>query len=403
MARFQREAEVVASLNHPNIAIVHGLEDADGVKALVMELVEGETLADRIARGPIPLDEVLRFAGQIAEALEAAHDLGIVHRDLKPANIKLRPDGTVKVLDFGLAKAVTPEPRPSPAPLSDSPTITSPLAAHGESRSSRVDVREALPRNRGTLKHCSASRGWPIAHQRPPERATDYEKGTESRGQATLQAARRPNTDQLSHEQPEIEATDVNQEPLQNVRVPAEVHATHATGLVEMREGSFQALAAESEQALAACATTTSTIAIDRVVRRRVLRPVPSSPIGLGDVAAHAHRFEIDERLIAVIALVTDDLLDAVAIGPHGLDPLGCVNQRLDARRGVSLVGVLAHKAEHAVDVETGAIVGVTVHLLSLVLIAFGRRSPQRRPYASTTSMWSRPTPPSSCQTARPS
>ena len=104
LARFQREAEVLASLNHPNIAGIHGLAETDGIKALVMELVEGEDLADRIARGAIPMDEALPIARQIAEALEAAHELRIVHRDLKPANIKLRPDGTVKVLDFGLAK-----------------------------------------------------------------------------------------------------------------------------------------------------------------------------------------------------------------------------------------------------------------------------------------------------------
>ena len=108
LARFQREAEVLASLNHPNIAAIYGLEEADGVKALVMELVEGPTLADRIAQGPIPIDEALPIAKQIAEALEAAHEQGIIHRDLKPANIKVRPDGTVKVLDFGLAKAMEP-------------------------------------------------------------------------------------------------------------------------------------------------------------------------------------------------------------------------------------------------------------------------------------------------------
>ena len=105
LARFQREAEVLASLNHPNIAHIHGLEEGGGVHALVMELVEGDDLAHRIARGPIPLDEALPIAKQIADALEAAHEQGIIHRDLKPANIKLRPDGTVKVLDFGLAKA----------------------------------------------------------------------------------------------------------------------------------------------------------------------------------------------------------------------------------------------------------------------------------------------------------
>src|SRR5215475_865325 len=104
LARFQREAEVLASLSHPNIAIIHGLEKSRGAYALVMELVEGEDLSQRIARGPIPLDEALPIAKQIAEALETAHEQGIIHRDLKPANIKLRPDGTVKVLDFGLAK-----------------------------------------------------------------------------------------------------------------------------------------------------------------------------------------------------------------------------------------------------------------------------------------------------------
>src|SRR5688572_15637382 len=96
LARFQREAQVLASLNHPNIAHVYGLEQVDGVQALVMELVDGPTLADRIAQGPIPVDEALSIAKQIAEALEAAHEQGIIHRDLKPANIKVRPDGTVK-------------------------------------------------------------------------------------------------------------------------------------------------------------------------------------------------------------------------------------------------------------------------------------------------------------------
>jgi serine/threonine protein kinase len=109
LARFEREAKTLASLNHPNIAIIHGFEKINGVRALVMELVEGATLAERIARGPIRLDEALPIAKQIAEALEAAHEQGVVHRDLKPANIKLRPDGMVKVLDFGLAKAIAGE------------------------------------------------------------------------------------------------------------------------------------------------------------------------------------------------------------------------------------------------------------------------------------------------------
>jgi eukaryotic-like serine/threonine-protein kinase len=124
LARFQREAQIVASLNHPNIAHVYGLEDAGGVRALVMELVEGPTLADRITRGAIPLDEALPIAKQIAEALEAAHDHGIIHRDLKPANIKLRPDGTVKMLDFGLAKAF--EKTPPSRDLTQSSPVLSP-------------------------------------------------------------------------------------------------------------------------------------------------------------------------------------------------------------------------------------------------------------------------------------
>jgi len=106
LARFSREAQVLASLNHPNIAHIYGVEEANGVTALVMELVEGEDLSQRIARGAIPIDEALPIARQIAEALEAAHDHGIIHRDLKPANVKVRDDGTVKVLDFGLAKAI---------------------------------------------------------------------------------------------------------------------------------------------------------------------------------------------------------------------------------------------------------------------------------------------------------
>ena len=106
MARFSREAQVLASLNHPNIAAIHGLEETDGRRALVMELVDGETLAERLARGAPPLEEALAIARQIAEALEEAHERGIIHRDLKPANVKLTPAGTVKLLDFGLAKAL---------------------------------------------------------------------------------------------------------------------------------------------------------------------------------------------------------------------------------------------------------------------------------------------------------
>ncbi len=128
LARFSREAQVLASLNHPNIAHIHGLEESGGVTALILELVEGEDLAQRIARGSIPIDEALPIARQIAEALEAAHDHGIIHRDLKPANIKVRPDGTVKVLDFGLAKAIDRLEGDGfsrrPADVANSPTLS---------------------------------------------------------------------------------------------------------------------------------------------------------------------------------------------------------------------------------------------------------------------------------------
>jgi eukaryotic-like serine/threonine-protein kinase len=109
VARFQREAKVLASLNHPNIAAIHGVEEFGGINFLVLELVEGETLADRIKAGPVPVEETLNLALQIVEALEAAHEKGVIHRDLKPANIKITPDGKVKVLDFGLAKAYAGE------------------------------------------------------------------------------------------------------------------------------------------------------------------------------------------------------------------------------------------------------------------------------------------------------
>jgi Tol biopolymer transport system component len=126
LARFEREAKVLASLNHPHIGAIYGIEEAAGVRALILELVEGPTLAERIARGPIPLDEAMPIARQIAEALEAAHENGVIHRDLKPANIKVRPDGVVKVLDFGLAKAL--EASPGDPALSQAPTLTSPAA-----------------------------------------------------------------------------------------------------------------------------------------------------------------------------------------------------------------------------------------------------------------------------------
>jgi Tol biopolymer transport system component len=122
LARFEREAQALAALNHPNIAIIHDLKEAGGFQYLILELVEGDTLADRIASGPIPVDEVLAIARQIAEALEAAHEKGIVHRDMKPANVKVTPEGRVKVLDFGLAKIY--EPRGASQSRSNSPTLS---------------------------------------------------------------------------------------------------------------------------------------------------------------------------------------------------------------------------------------------------------------------------------------
>ena len=154
MARFQREAQVLAALNHPNIASIYGLEESDGVRALVMELVEGATVAERIAQGSVPMEEALPMVRQIAEALEYAHEHGIVHRDLKPANVKITAEGTVKVLDFGLAKALQSET--SETDISTSPTISiaatragmilgtaaymSPEQAKGKSVDRRTDI-----------------------------------------------------------------------------------------------------------------------------------------------------------------------------------------------------------------------------------------------------------------------
>jgi eukaryotic-like serine/threonine-protein kinase len=126
LARLEREAQVLAALNHPHIAHIHGFEDSTRTPALVMELVEGPTLADRIAKGPLPIEEALAIAKQIADALQAAHEQGIVHRDLKPANIKVKDDGTVKVLDFGLAKALEPAASGISASATQSLTITTP-------------------------------------------------------------------------------------------------------------------------------------------------------------------------------------------------------------------------------------------------------------------------------------
>jgi len=149
--RFEREAQVLASLNHPNIAQIFGFEKSGNTSCIVMELVEGETLADRLKRGPIPLNETIQIATQIVDAQEAAHERGIVHRDLKPANVKRSPAGTVKVLDFGLAKA-TRNPLPSEPGYSNSPTIlsgsmagaimgTAPYMSPEQARGKDVDAR----------------------------------------------------------------------------------------------------------------------------------------------------------------------------------------------------------------------------------------------------------------------
>jgi serine/threonine protein kinase len=130
LSRFQREAKLLASLNHPNIATIYGLEDSSGTSYLVMELVPGETLADRIKReGPVPVEESLAIAKQIAEALEAAHEKGIIHRDLKPANVKLTAEGKVKVLDFGLAKAFAGDT--ANEDFSNSPTLSQAATMQG--------------------------------------------------------------------------------------------------------------------------------------------------------------------------------------------------------------------------------------------------------------------------------
>ncbi len=154
LARFEREARLLAQLNHANIATLHGFEESDGQPFLVMELVEGETLAQRIARGAIPIDEAIPLFIEIAEGLEAAHEKGIIHRDLKPANVKISPDGKPKILDFGLAKAFAQDEDVS-AEMSQSPTLTrgtalgvimgtaaymSPERARGKKLDKRTDV-----------------------------------------------------------------------------------------------------------------------------------------------------------------------------------------------------------------------------------------------------------------------
>ena len=149
VARLEREARLLASLNHPHIAAIHSLEAVDGNRFLVLEIVEGETPQERIARGPLPLDEAIQVSRQIAEALQAAHGKGVIHRDLKPPNIKLAPEGGVKVLDFGFAKASAPEPSSS---QSESPRFarhtetgvilgTAPYMSPEQAREKPVDKR----------------------------------------------------------------------------------------------------------------------------------------------------------------------------------------------------------------------------------------------------------------------
>lgn len=153
VARFGREAKTLATLNHPNIGHIYGLEESAGTKALVLELVDGPTLADRIARGPIPIDEAFHIATQIAEAPETAHEHGIIHRDLKPGNIKLRPDGAVKVLDFGLAKAL-----PSEAGGSSVSPACDAVYLVRQSRSPRheADARRSRRKHARHIKHTPA-------------------------------------------------------------------------------------------------------------------------------------------------------------------------------------------------------------------------------------------------------
>jgi serine/threonine protein kinase len=146
-ARFAREAKALAALNHPNIAAIHGLDDGEGgERFLVMEFVPGSTLADRIGRTPLPLDEAIGIARQIAEALEAAHDKGVVHRDLKPANVKITPEGQVKVLDFGLAKLAGGDAEETGRALSNSPK-----RRFGSAWASSLQIPAGLPTRRTSL------------------------------------------------------------------------------------------------------------------------------------------------------------------------------------------------------------------------------------------------------------
>ena len=161
MARFQREAQLLASLNHPNIAAIYGLEETDGARFLVLELIDGTTLFDRLRTGPIPVPEALEIAAQIAEAVECAHESGVIHRDLKPANVKLTRDGRVKVLDFGLAKALE-----DPQIGAGGSGASDPLAAPTQSPTLQSPITGSAPGSAGT-----GSGPRSRSDQGPPKRA----------------------------------------------------------------------------------------------------------------------------------------------------------------------------------------------------------------------------------------
>jgi serine/threonine protein kinase len=158
LARFQREAEVLSSLNHPNIATLYGLEESDAKRFIVMELVEGETLANRLQKGPLPVEEALQVCRQVAEGLEAAHEKGIIHRDLKPGNVMITTDDKVKILDFGLAKALATE---SPAvAATQSPTITEAMTRAGTILGTAAYMR-GIVRTSCNFLIGSQPEGWP--------------------------------------------------------------------------------------------------------------------------------------------------------------------------------------------------------------------------------------------------
>jgi serine/threonine protein kinase len=226
LARFTREAQLLAALNHPNIAQIHGLEEAPGeagqppARALVLELVEGPTLADRIAAGPLPPGEALAIARQVAEAVDYAHEQGIIHRDLKPANIKLRPDGVVKVLDFGLAKALGAPGTGSSASydVTNSPTFT--------------DSHTAAGVILGTAAYMAPGTG-ARPHRRSPRRRLGA--GRRAVRDAHRQAAIRGRDDQRHHRRDPEGRPRLGDAAADDARRPA------TTARADAREGSAQA------------------------------------------------------------------------------------------------------------------------------------------------------------------